>query len=659
MASLVAVCKENEKDYCFLTGQIPLFIDDSFTLVMEFADRIMDVDKRVISSSHWKQFTEGHSKLKQQDLTAALSVVSTQVFKALSQLVPCVSCRRSVERLFCHLVESGTPALEPLTLKPTGVLSVTKACLADIRKLYSLLYIQGSKLNAVIDAIPKTKKSTRCQLHSLDTSKLRPVGGIWMDVWERMSKECRDEVVLIDCACLLEKLETHLQKHGLCTDCKTKVMRAYDILIGEVDSSEEKEYCAGLYEGLCCCPCEHHIQVCNETDFIARLLSRAELEFAGGSERRHAKTIDNAQEEVLTCLGSLLYERLHKVWQKLRAEEQTFQILFHVGIDELRKSFETAVEKMQGITRLEQFVEELSEKERAKQLKQEKKRQKRKNRHRNRLDQETAIKEKYEEGSLESEGSCTACESNDKGENIPPNVCTSFGCRDKQDPHKTTSNQPKLTLTSKGGKQVCILHPFAVSTASDCGYASMEGSEMGSREGSDVSCSEGLCNHDEAGESNEYAEDKEEEEEATDSCVDCWPHSEEKSQCKSKKKKRKGNKPGRTDESHSVTPSNVSQTKGLKSSCVKKSFAQLPWARHGNYLDSRPFEANVGLVDILDDSEVISDEENGLTQEEIQAFVDRHRSFYSNRHKYRQLLKEKFTNYCCASDQRLPEATGL
>lgn len=55
---------------------------------------------------------------------------------------------------------------------------------------------------------------------------------------------------------------------------------------------------------------------------------------------RHAKTIDVAQEEVLTCLGIHLYERLHKIWQKLRAEEQTWQILFHLGIDALRKRFE-------------------------------------------------------------------------------------------------------------------------------------------------------------------------------------------------------------------------------------------------------------------------------------------------------------------------------
>lgn len=38
------------------------------------------------------------------------------------------------------------------------------------------------------------------------------------------------------------------------------------------------------------------------------------------------------------------------------------------------------------------------------------------------------------------------------------------------------------------------------SHGSDCGYSSsMEGSETGSREGSDVACTEGMCNHDETG----------------------------------------------------------------------------------------------------------------------------------------------------------------
>lgn len=44
--------------------------------------------------------------------------------------------------------------------------------------------------------------------------------------------------------------------------------------------------------------------------------------------------------QVLTCLGIHLWERLHRLWQKLRAEEQTWQILFYLGVEALRKRFE-------------------------------------------------------------------------------------------------------------------------------------------------------------------------------------------------------------------------------------------------------------------------------------------------------------------------------
>ncbi|KAM7398452.1 hypothetical protein PAMA_006387 [Pampus argenteus] len=667
MARLVAVCREGEEDYPFLSRQIPLYIDDALTMVMEFSDSVMDVDRHEINSSHWKQFSEYHSKLKQQDLNIALMVTSREVYAALSQLVPCVGCRRSVERLFSHLVESGNPALEPLTVKPTGMLSITKACLADVKKLYTLFYVHGSKLNDMIDAIPKSKKNKRCQLHSLDTHKPKPLGGSWMDVWELMSQECRDEVVLIDSACLLETLETYLRKHRFCTDCKNKVLRAYNILVGELDCSKEKGYCAALYEGLCCCPHERHIHVCCETDFIAHLLGRAEPEFAGAYERRerHAKTIDIAQEEVLTCLGIHLYERLHKIWQKLRAEEQTWQILFHLGIDALRKSFEMAVEKMQGISRLEQFVEKLSEEERAKELKQEKKRQKRKNRRKNKCgfdisEQEAEDKEKnLDEGSLDSvEGSCKACSSHDEEEE-------EAGCEESV----TTNGSPSCNCPDNAKQDLSPL-----GNGSDCGYSSsMEGSEMGSREGSDIACSEGICNHDEPGEDangHHCAEDKEED--GIDSCVDCWPHAEEKTQCKSKKKKKKGkglcNEQGQPGEGcmldgnktagHNLPSSHTCRTKEIFSSLCGDTFAsialRLPWTAHQKKLslNARPPKTNRSLMELLDDSEATSDEENFLTQDEIQAFLERNRSFYSKRHQYRQLLKEKFTNYCRATERK-------
>uniref|UniRef100_A0A8C7PKU5 Gametogenetin-binding protein 2 n=1 Tax=Oncorhynchus mykiss TaxID=8022 RepID=A0A8C7PKU5_ONCMY len=600
MARLVAVCRDGEEDFPFLARQIPLYIDDTLTMVMEFTDSVMNLATHQINSAQMKQFVEHHSMLKQQDLNIAMMVTSREVFSALSQLVPCVGCRRSVERLFSQLVESGNPALEPLTVKPTGVLSVTKTCMADAKTLYTLFYIHGSKLNDMINAIPKSKKNKRCQLHSLETHKPKPLGGSWMDVWELMSQECRDEVVLIDSTCLLETLETYLRKHRFCTDCKNKVLRAYNILIGELDCAKEKGYCAALYEGLRCCPQEHHVHVCCETDFMAHLLGRAEPEFSGGYERRerHAKTIDIAQEEVLTCLGIHLYERLHRIWQKLRAEEQTWQMLFCLGIDALRKSFETAVEKVQGISRLEQLCEELSEEERAKELKQEKKRQKKKNRRKNKcgfdVSEQEAEGKNLAEGSLESveNGGCKACGSREEEEGHVSCVEVVVTSNEST----TSCSCPDSTVPILGSPKVKKgLSPH--SNGSDCGYSSsMEGSEPGSQEGCDVACAEGICNHHEAGDylcGHQCAEDKEED--CMDSCVECWASSEENTKGKKKNKRRKNN----------------------------------------------------GLLSYhQDDSEVTSDEENCLTQDEIQSFVDNNKSFYNNRDQYRQRLKDKFTKYC-------------
>lgn len=55
---------------------------------------------------------------------------------------------------------------------------------------------------------------------------------------------------------------------------------------------------------------------------------------------RHAKTLEIAQEEVLTCLGLFLFERLQRIHTRMREEEQTWDILFHVAVDTLKKNFE-------------------------------------------------------------------------------------------------------------------------------------------------------------------------------------------------------------------------------------------------------------------------------------------------------------------------------
>nr|XP_028564400.1 gametogenetin-binding protein 2 isoform X1 [Podarcis muralis] len=726
MARLVAVCRDGEEEFPFERRQIPLYIDDTLTMVMEFPDNVLNLDGHQNSGAQLKQFIQRHSMLKQQDLNIAMMVTSREVLSALSQLVPCVGCRRSVERLFSQLVESGNPALEPLTVGSKGVLSVTPSCMRDAKKLYTLFYVHGSKLNEMIDAIPKSKKNKRCQLHSLDTHKPKPLGegngsalsaeklgadkrsseddrkesrcritfyygpfqgaarGCWMDVWELMSQECRDEVVLIDSSCLLETLETYLRKHRFCTDCKNKVLRAYTILIGELDCSKEKGYCAALYEGLRCCPHERHIHVCCETDFIAHLLGRAEPEFAGGRRERHAKTIDIAQEEVLTCLGIHLYERLHRIWQKLRAEEQTWQMLFYLGVDALRKSFEMAVERVQGISRLEQLCEEFSEEERVRELKQEKKRQKRKNRRKNKCACEIPAplqgveeKERSQEKENFLESGCKACGSTEERDScievIVTNENTSCTCPTAG----TLLGSPKI---KKGLSAHC--------NGSDCGYSSsMEGSETGSREGSDIACTEGICNHDENGDDPclHRCEDKEED---GDSCVECWANSEDNNMKGKSKKKKKKSKKGEAEHiqklsSCAIDPSshessgNAMHTEFHRDktkdphtdTCCRAEKGGQPWLEHRKTALScaeLPEAASApdsgkgakSLVELLDESECTSDEEIFISQDEIQSFMANNKSFYSNREQYRQHLKEKFNKYCRLNDHRRPVCSG-
>jgi len=378
MAKLVAVCRDDE--FPFERRQIPLMIEETLTMVMEIPETVISIES--VNSADVINFKKRYTCLSHGELHAALLVCQKDLFALLAVLVPCVGCRRSVERLYTQLWESCQPAIEPLIITAAGVLTVSENFLVDPKLIYALFYIHGSHLNDVVDTIPKSKRNRRCILHSLETHKAR-ASGSWMDVWDLLSQECRDEVVLIDSDSLLDTLENYLRKHRFCSECKSKVLRAYSILAGDVDGDAEKGYCAALYEGLKSCPKDRHIHVVCDTDFIAHLIGRAEPELAGGRRERHARTIDIAQEEVLTCLGIHLWERLHRLWQKLRAEEQTWQMLFYLGIEALRKRFETAVEEKQGITQLELVVEEISEAERVIEKRKENKRLKRKKRKEN------------------------------------------------------------------------------------------------------------------------------------------------------------------------------------------------------------------------------------------------------------------------------------
>ncbi|KAG9463984.1 hypothetical protein GDO78_020694 [Eleutherodactylus coqui] len=199
------------------------------------------------------------------------------------------------------------------------------------------------------------------------------------------------------------------------------------------------------------------------------------------------------------------------------------------------------VEKVQGISRLEQLCEEFLEEERVQELKQEKKRQKKKNRRKNKCVCAIPVSDSIKELTVENDdpsgylkmgcNSCSGSEDNNGfvevtiANEISP--CSSCTCPRRSGLLSSPSMKKGLTACSNG---------------SDCGYSSsMEGSESGSREGSDVACTEGICNHDEAGEDQCAICDKEGED--GDSCVECWANPAEDSLKDKNRKKKKKCKP--------------------------------------------------------------------------------------------------------------------
>jgi hypothetical protein len=123
-----------------------------------------------------------------------------------------VICLCSVERLFSDLVESGYPALEPLVVNADASVSVTPEYQERAKSLASLFHVHAPKLSSIIKALPKSRKNQRCVLHSLDVQRSRPLSN-WIEVWDTMSRECREAVVLIEADMLLFTLESYLKKH--------------------------------------------------------------------------------------------------------------------------------------------------------------------------------------------------------------------------------------------------------------------------------------------------------------------------------------------------------------------------------------------------------------------------------------------------------------
>lgn len=471
MATLVEVFRNETCD--LKRRQLPLFVDDNLSMVMDLNSMNLGCDNPVVKGKALEEFTRKYNVLTIDEVREALQVNCKDLLSILSQTVPCVGCRRSVERVFYQLMKSGHPALDPILISEDGVLSLREDKLSAPQPLCTLLYRHSDNLSSLVESQPRSKKSRRCVLHSLDSQRARAVvTDQWRDAWDRMKPLCKDEVLLIEASALLSTLNNYLHKHRFCGECRTKVMRAYTLLVEDPDPCKEKGYIPALYSGIKRCLPEKHIHLQCKTDYIAGLITRAEPELLGSRRERHAKTLEIAQEEVLTCLGICVYERLHRIHLRLREEECTCQVLAAVAVDALCRNFEVAVETKRGISQLELLYKEMQQEEAAKlRLKEQKKLKKRKKRERRAGVEQNGQQEDKDSCECESEEqSEPACERSASPCSCPETrhhvdllsehiigspMCDCDDCRKKQETAQNTGiDDHKLQANGKDNRKV-------------------------------------------------------------------------------------------------------------------------------------------------------------------------------------------------------------
>ncbi|KPI91656.1 Gametogenetin-binding protein 2-like [Papilio xuthus] len=550
MAKLVDIYN-SEKDPVIKRRQLPLTIYENLTMVMDLKTMGLICDNPQVKGREYEEFMRKYRILSTEELKAALRVDASDIFNVLNQSIPCVGCRRSVERLFYQLCKSEHPTLDPLILTPDGTMTIREDKITHSQSLATLLNGHSTGIECLILSQPRWKKSQRCTLHSLEAGGARGWGvastggpsngacgawsswgmgncswgwgawgwggrAAWRAAWDAMRTSAREHVTLIHFNTLHDTLHNYLRKHRFCADCKTKVLRAYQLLVEEKEPHKEKGYVGALYGGIKRCLLDKHLHLQAKTDYIAYLIARAEPELLGNHRERHAKTLEIAQEEasiVLICLGICIYERLQRISLRLREEEGTCQTLAAVGIEALYRKFETAVELKSGVSKLQLLYDEITQEELTRQQRKEQKKLKRRKKK-----ERQAVENKCKEADSEEPEEKCECEECLLEERDTPtdllsprdyNQCfetSGDGCQSCQDDYTTT----KIGSPKKSGNKRNKKNELTSSELShDCGYASGGGvttggccetlsgssSLMSSPEGSEVACSEGFCNH--------------------------------------------------------------------------------------------------------------------------------------------------------------------
>ncbi|EAT35761.1 AAEL012102-PA [Aedes aegypti] len=528
MAKLTYVYRSDEMNCVKVSKrQLPLIGGENLMMLMDLNSRGLVFDQPPVKGQELDDFAKKYRVLTPAELRLSLNVPTIEFTSVLSQNVPCVGCRRSVERLFYQLMLSGHPTLDPIVITGRGVLTISEDKMKSPQTLCTLLHKHKLVLDELLDNQCRNRKNLRCNLHSLDTFRSRPFSETWRDVWNCMKQQCKDELAVIESSELHTMLDGYLKKHKFCQECRTKVEKAYSLLVHESNPAKEKGYVAHLYSGIKRCLSDKHIHLQTKLEYIDSLIKRAEPELNGRNSKhreRHAKTLEIAQEEVLTCIGMCLYERLRRISVCLREEENACQVLAAVAVHALSRSFDMAVERKQGISNLELLYEEISREERSKEHKKEQKKlKKRRKRNEKKLIDNTS--DKAVECSDETDSKLCSCSPDDNEEDdeeaddrvmLCDGTIIDAGPKSTITINRNEADTSKMQIISCSSCEMSNIDKFSntnICTRSsfDGGYASeplqseslhtsshmdsTTSSLVSTPEGSEIACSDGLCNH--------------------------------------------------------------------------------------------------------------------------------------------------------------------
>lgn len=158
-----------------------------------------------------------------------------------------MGCRGAVEALLKQLADGSGSAAARVGLFSVAMdrsVTMQNALFSDPALLSDVLH-QGASEETEMWVTGRTsskaQRTKRCPLHSL---KPRAVGP-WSEIWQFMNTDCQTFLLAgLNAAQFEEALQIYLRKHKFCSHCRSVVLDAFDMLIGECLSGSVRFICS-------------------------------------------------------------------------------------------------------------------------------------------------------------------------------------------------------------------------------------------------------------------------------------------------------------------------------------------------------------------------------------------------------------------------------